>query len=44
MIPGEIKAAAGEIELNPGRETRNLEVSFLFNHINTRFTVPTATD
>ena len=27
MIPGEIIAAAGEIELNPGRETRSLEVS-----------------
>ena len=27
MIPGEIVVAAGEIELNVGRETRTLEVA-----------------
>jgi urease subunit beta len=26
VIPGEIRAAAGELELNAGRETRTLEV------------------
>ena len=27
MIPGEMIVAAGEIELNPGRESRSLDVS-----------------
>ena len=27
MIPGELIAAAGDIELNPGRETRSLDVA-----------------